>query len=217
MSMRDWAKRECEIACKIHTEDDGYFAACCESALKAYDSLLECEHSGASFYTTRSILKRLLYELPLTEIEDVPENWDYITSEDDYDLYISLRMPSLFKYVYKNGEIKYKDQNRVVCRDLLTNTSHHYGLAEQIVDEMFPIEMPYRPDYGDEYIVYTELFSTTGEPGVFNTVGIFYIMTPDKKRVDVNRYYAEDDSGEMHPIKAGEYLDRKELFSEATR
>lgn len=216
MSMRDWAKRECEIACKMQTEDDGYFAACCESALKAYDALLECEHSGASFYMTRSILKRLLYELPLTEIEDVPENWDYITSEDDYDLYISLRMPSLFKYAYKNGEIKYKDQNRVVCRDLLTNTSHHYGLAEKIVNEMFPIEMPYRPDYGDEYIVYTELFSTTGEPGVFNTVGIFYIMTPDKKRVDVNRYFAEDESGEMQPIKAGEYLDRKELWSMKT-
>lgn len=122
-------------------------------------------------------------------------------------------MLSLFKYVYKNGEIKYKDKNRVVCIDLLTNTSHHYGLAEKIVNEMFPIEMPYRPDYGDEYIVYTELFSTTGEPGVLNTVGIFYIITPDKKRVDVNRYYAEDESGEMHPIKAGEYLERKELWS----
>lgn len=42
-------------------------------------------------------------------------------------------------------------------------------------------------------------------------------MTPDKKRVDVNRYYAKDDSGEMQPIKAGEYLERKELYSEATR
>lgn len=57
MSMLDWAKRECEIACKQQTEDNAYFAACCESALKAYDALLECWDSGASFYTKRSILK----------------------------------------------------------------------------------------------------------------------------------------------------------------
>lgn len=38
-------------------------------------------------------------------------------------------------------------------------------------------------------------------------------MTPDKKIVDVGRYYAEDASGEMQPIKAGEYLERKELWS----
>lgn len=57
MNIRDWAKRECEIACKQQTEDNEYFAACCESALKVYDALLECEHSGASFYTTRSILE----------------------------------------------------------------------------------------------------------------------------------------------------------------
>jgi hypothetical protein len=119
----------------------------------------------------------------------------------------------IFTYFITSAQESLDKKLLIQLGDFITNIRHHYGLAEQIVNEMFPIEMPYRPDYGDEYAVYTEVFSTTGEPGEFDTVGIFYIMTPDKKRVDVNRYYAEDDSGKMHPIKAGEYLERKELWS----
>ena len=64
-NMTDWAKREVEIACKREApgRKDGewdYGCACYESALKAYLSLMEDEHSGMSFSITRSILNRLI-------------------------------------------------------------------------------------------------------------------------------------------------------------
>lgn len=53
MSMSDWAKREVKIACKREAPDrkDGewdYGCACYESALKAYQSLMEDGHTLAS-------------------------------------------------------------------------------------------------------------------------------------------------------------------------
>jgi hypothetical protein len=76
--MSDWAKREVEIACKREAPDrkDGewdYGCACYESALKAYQSLMEDGHSGFSFSLTRQILNRLIDGKPLTPIEDIPE------------------------------------------------------------------------------------------------------------------------------------------------
>ena len=65
MSLKEWAKREVEIACKKENPNwDGksfdYGCACYQSALKAYQSLCEDEHSGMSFNITKNILIRLI-------------------------------------------------------------------------------------------------------------------------------------------------------------
>ena len=75
MRMSEWAKREVEIACKKENPNwDGesfdYGCACYQSALKAYLSLCEDEHSGMSFSLTKNILVRLMEGNPLTPITD---------------------------------------------------------------------------------------------------------------------------------------------------
>lgn len=66
MSMESWAKREVEIACSKSAKDskgdcfDGYYEACCKSALKALECLSEDGHSGMSISITKSILNRLI-------------------------------------------------------------------------------------------------------------------------------------------------------------
>ena len=80
MNMKKWAKREVEIACKKENPDQkegewDYGCACYESALKAFDSLMEDGHSGFSIGMTKHILNRLIDGKPLTPIEDVPEVW----------------------------------------------------------------------------------------------------------------------------------------------
>ena len=70
MSMTDWAEYEVKLACKKENPDwDGesfdYGCSCYQSALKAYKSIMEDDHSGFSYSITKNILKRLLDELPL--------------------------------------------------------------------------------------------------------------------------------------------------------
>ena len=84
MSMLEWAKKEVELACKRENPDrkDGewdYGCACYESALKAFKSLLEDEHSGYSIGLTKNILVRLIEGKVLTPIEDTPDIWKQIT------------------------------------------------------------------------------------------------------------------------------------------
>ena len=75
MNMIDWAKREIAIACKKENPDwDGksfdYGCSCYQSALKAYESLCNDDHSGYSFSITKNILIRLMEGRPLTPITD---------------------------------------------------------------------------------------------------------------------------------------------------
>ena len=112
MSLNDWAKNEIDIACnkergnKDPNEWD-YGVACYESAYKAFQSLLEDEHSGMSIGFTKTILNRLIDGKPLTPIEDIPDIWNDITCHKDYISYQCKRMHSLFKDVYNDGTIKY--------------------------------------------------------------------------------------------------------------
>lgn len=93
--MNEWAKREVEIAINGSKDSDGmdsYFECCCNSALKAYESLCEDGHSGYSIMATKNILNRLIDGKPLTPIEDVPEVWDLIEDEKDKKMYQNKRM-----------------------------------------------------------------------------------------------------------------------------
>ena len=81
MDLEKWAEKEIEIACKKENpnREEGewdYGCACYESALKAFKSLLEDEHSGFSISITKNILNRLIDGKPLTPIEDTDDVWD---------------------------------------------------------------------------------------------------------------------------------------------
>lgn len=192
MSMTEWAENEVRIACKHENPDwDGksfdYGCACYQSALKAYKSLMEDDHSGASFGMTKAILKRLLDELPLKPIEDIPENWNEGYLSDGSATYQCSRMSSLFKHVEKDGKVWYSDNNRVVCVDVYdTSNRFHSGNASRIINEMFPITMPYCPNKAPAYIVHTVEVS---KDGAIYGMGILEADCPDGRKVNINRYF----------------------------
>ena len=101
--MKEWAKKEVELACKHENPDrkEGEFdygCACYESALKAFNSLCDDGHSGFSIKMTQAILNRLIDGQPLTPIEDTDDAWNKCPRiEDGPEIYQCKRMSSLFK------------------------------------------------------------------------------------------------------------------------
>lgn len=212
-NMSSWAEREIEIACKHeragNETPDGewdYGCACYESALKAFRSLTKDGHSGFSIGTTKHILNRLIDGKPLTPIEDVPESWNDVSDRSGLKgeevNYQCRRMSSLFKYVYADGTIKYRDIDAHYCIDVNSGSTYHSGLVQRLIDEMFPITMPYMPP-NSPMKVYCEEFLTDRKNGDFDTVGILYAVKPDGERIEINRFFKEtsDDWEEINSIK----------------
>lgn len=215
MSMTEWARREVEIACKQENPNRAegewdYGCACYESALKAFESLMADGHSGFSISMTKHILNRLIDGKPLTPIEDTEDNWSDITlARDEYTSYQCKRMSSLFKDVYKDGTVKYTDINRVCCVNIHNNFTYHSSFKSGIINNMFPITMPYSPNTSP-YKVYCEDFLTNSENGDFDTVGMFYVLKPDGERVDINRFFKGDkDDKDWVEITKEQYDERK--------
>ena len=220
MSMEDWAKNEIEIACRYergdkNPEEFDYRCACYESAYKAFKSLMEDGHSGLSISLTKAILNRLIDCKPLTPIEDTPDIWNYITDEvintvrnKNYKSYQCKRMSSLFKDVYDDGTVKYRDINRFYCldKDDPNVGGWHNGFIDQILDAQFPITMPYSPASKPWYVYCTEGLSDP-KNGDFDSIGIHYVLKPNGERVDINRFFKEGEN-EWIEIDKQEYDNR---------
>lgn len=220
-NMLDWAKREVEIACKKENPNrkEGEFDYGCayyESALKAFESLCDDGHSGFSIKMTQAILNRLLDGKPLTPIENTDDIWnECVRGKGCPETYQCKRMSSLFKKVYADGTVKYDDVDRSYCVDINNRKcTYSSGLVRRIIDEMFPITMPYTP--GKPIKVYCEDFLTDKKNGDFDTVGVLYaIKTEDgnQERIEINRFFREpegDEEGSWTEISKEEYYKRKE-------
>ena len=211
MGMKEWAEREVQIACKRENPDrkEGewdYGCACYESALKAFNSLMEDGHSGMSIGFTKQILNRLIDGKPLTPIEDTEDVWNDITDRhEDYETYQCKRMSSLFKDIYSDGSVKYSDIDRIECVDFYDGNTYYSGFISRIVDEMYPITMPYLGE--KTYKVYVSDFLYDENNGDFDTIKIHYILKPDGEKIAVDRYFKESDSGFVE-IDLDEYSER---------
>ena len=210
--MLKWAEREIDHALRTSANDVNdpsyqYFKSCCESALKAFKSLLEDGHSGMSISITKGILMRLIEGKPLSNIEDTDDIWNLVhTTEDGAKHYQCLRMSALFKEVDKEGNVRYSDNDRVVCVDVNSKIAYRNGLAFNYVDSHYPITMPYYPT-DKPYLVYCEDFCM-GKPnarGEFTHKALLYMTKPDGVQVDLNLYYRENDKGEMVEITGDQY------------
>lgn len=108
-----------------------YGRACHESALKAFNSLLEDGHSIASIKLTRDILNRLIDGKCLTPIEDTDDIWGCIHESNlkEGKKYQCTRMGSLFKKVKPDGTVTYRDVSGLVVAGIayLTITSFKNG------------------------------------------------------------------------------------------
>ena len=204
MSMLEWAKREVEIACKNENPDrkEGEFdygCACYEGALKAFETLCNQGHSGMSIKFTQHILNRLIDGRPLTPIEDTPDVWNDITElkEDGTVEYQCNRMSSLFKKVRVDGSIEYTDVDRVYGVDIHnSDLTYKSGLLTKIINEMFPIKMPYMPASKSYKFVTTD-FLVDPRNGDFDTMALFTLTEPSgEKTMEVNRYFRAPEEGE---------------------
>ena len=113
------------------------------------------------------------------------------------------RMSSLFRRETLDGKVSYIDNNRAYCINIENPSDTYSSAKDEVVDEFFPITMPYIPEKG-KYKVYCQTFLTDKKNGDFDTQAILYFTTPDGKRVDVNRYQTEKD-GKMVDITKEEY------------
>ena len=157
--MSEWAERECRIACKrenpdfdFDSDEFDYGCSCYKSALKAYKSLMEDGHSGASFGFTKNILIRLMEGQPLTPITDKDffegDNLRCL-GDDEYLKERGLksdiqcpRMSSLFRKETLDGKVTYHDVDRAYFVDI-ENPSNTYSSCVSFLDELVPITMPY--------------------------------------------------------------------------
>ena len=230
MSMLEWAKREVELAIedsKQYTEDAeefDYGVECFRSALRAFESLLGDGHSGFSISMTRDILIRLIDGRCLTPIVDTDNVWNtdrlliFESPKGEYTSYQCLRMSSLFKDVYADGTVKYSDNDRVVMVVLDEKGNEHFwhsGHSSKIIHEMFPITMPYMPTEKSYKIYANEfLFDKHNHPTWdFDTIGYTYLVTPEGKEIEVNRYFKETKKDGVVEISREEYEKRYKTYT----
>lgn len=190
MHILNWAKNEVELACKKENPDwDGesfdYGCSCYKSALKAYESLLNDNHSGMSWSITRNILMRLMNDQVLTPIEDTEDVWGDSCSVLDSTMYQCKRLPSLFKEILDDGTVTYSDNNRAYGLEDGSSSAFSGRRVSEAVDSLFPIEMPYYPATNR----YKVLFHSDDDNYPYA------IITPDGDKVKVR--YNEDKGYEI--------------------
>lgn len=219
MNTLEWAKNEIAIASKRERGNKpenewDYGCACYNSALKAFESLLGDGHSGTSISFTKNILNRLIDRKPLTPIEDTEDMWNYThDKKDGSKCYQCKRMSSLFKYVAKDGSVSYSDLNRCYCASKEKSSINWFnGFISRIYDEMYPITMPYMPNNKPDIIVRDTLL-TDRKNEDYDTIAILYIKRANGEKVEVNRYFKENDIS-FTEISLEEYKERQKLHEE---
>lgn len=219
MDMLEWAKNEVAIASKRERGDNpecewDYGCACYDSAMRAFESLLGDGHSGMSIVFTKNILDRLIDKKPLTPIEDTEDVWDYVyRNEDGSKIYQCKRMYSLFKYVAQDGSVTYSDIDRYYCtNEENPHLSWRNNFVAKIYDEMYPLTLPYMPNSRPDVVVCDELL-TDRKNGDYDTLAILYVKKADGERVEVNRYFKENEVS-FTEISLEEYKERQKLQEE---
>lgn len=212
-----WQETEIRLACEreleFDTSDAQYGVMCYHSALRAYQCLARDGHSGASIAITKGILNRLLDGKCLTPIEDTEDVWEEISyttdgTEKASRHYQCKRMSAFFKDVAPDGTVTYSDVSRVNCINVDNpNVPYHNGLATRLIDKIFPITMPYFPAAKKVTVVRDE-FLVDPKNGDYDTVAFLYLIAPDGKKIELNRYFKEE-NGEMVSIEKGEFEKRK--------
>lgn len=216
MDMNNWAKKEVEILIE-NNGDEGwsdYINNCAESAVKAFESLLEDGHSGLSITVTKDILNRLIDGKVLTPIEDTPGVWNEPNDYGKgYKSYQCKRMSSLFKRVYDDGTIKYTDIDRYMGIPIENpKSSYTSGRIRDIVDELFPLTMPYYPK-NEKYKIYTDDFLYNKDNGDFDYEAFYYMITPSGEKIDLNRFYYYPEDGTIMEITKEQYDEMKKKSS----
>lgn len=218
-------KNEIAIACKKENPNwDGesfdYGCACYknagDAAIAAFKELEKGGHSGMSFSITKSILHRLLDELPLTSItEEDFETEPSWGSDEKCKMYNCKRYHNLYKEVV-DGKTTYHELGRTVTIDKRNpKNTFDWGLTSRIVDKMFPITMPFYPSF-EPYKVYIEEYSHDKAAGDIDLFAILYVVTPKGEKVEINKFYQDAIVG-WHKYSDSKYIHATTEMVEITK
>lgn len=220
MNMKEWAKKEIEIACKREVKGNeagewDYGVACYKSAYKAFKSLLEDSHSGYSIRATQHILNRLIDGKPLTPIVDTDDIWRKVDmgNRKDKVSYQCKRMDSLFKNVYSDGTVQYTDNDRYYCVNIdAPDVEFTNSFVGRLINDMLPITMPYMPASKPIKVVRDDCL-VDPQNGDYDTLAILYAIMPDSEQVDINKFYKESNEQDnpFEEITQQEYYERKKI------
>lgn len=148
---------------------------------------------------------------------DTPEVWIFSHDCDDGSkCYRHKDRCSLFKTVYPDKTVKYDDTQRFNAINLnMATVAYYSGLVNYVMEEMYPIQMPYIPE-DKPYEVVCENFLAEAGHGDFDTYAIFFVIKPNGGRVEVNRYFKESEESDWGwvEIDEEEYVQRKILSLE---
>ena len=213
----EWAKHEADRLIKklVETEDNAsiqYTKMCLDSALKAYELLIKCCHSGNSWNMTKNYLMRLMEMKSLVPIEDLPENWGDPVDRAGTKQYQSIIAPGLFKAVHTDGKVTYYDLDRVVFKDKHTGVVSCNGYSRRLVDAMFPISMPYMPSSKPYVVVGYTFNSHDGLVGSYDTVVLHKVIAPEGS-TKMLKFAIDGDTGDRitHKEYRKRWLKYKEL------
>lgn len=212
MTMTEWAEREIAAACKRENPNwDGksfdYGCSCYQSALKAYNSLMDDGHSGYSFGMTKNILKKLLDNIPLLPITDkdffIDERESLESSESlkKRGLKSSIRCPrrsSLFRKENFEGNIKYTDVDRYYCINAEKPSYTFISSITNFIDELYPISMPYTPS-PTKFKVYVREWLTDNTHGDFDVQEVIGYEDQQGQWHDYSKLIYDDGNG-LHEI-----------------
>ena len=186
----------------------GYVDACYDSALRAYKSLCEDGHSGMSWSITCMILEKLMHEIPLTPItDDDPSEWTECTwRQSSYKTYQNARRGSLFKDVYPDGTVEYRDGDNDVLEEVNLKDLHVCGLGSHrttiVLDHYFKeetkITMPYSPRRERWRVRLSEDLCTDKNGNDVNY--LHYIKKPNGERVTYDKFimFSKDGMVELY-------------------
>lgn len=202
MTYSEWAKREVELAFADATDEDRadpcyeYIRTCYNSALKAFLCLMEDHHTLSSIEYAKNVLYRLLAGRPLKPITEDDADWEYVydESETGEKTFQSMRCFNLFKVVHLDGSVNYH-ANSYHCFDEKTGIIYYGTHAMNVLEGYLePVTFPYYPPL-HEFELHTNEYLSDRKNGDFDTIEYLYLLTPQKCRVEIGRYFAEMDDG----------------------
>lgn len=199
MTLKEWAEQEVQLAIQQVSNDRPndceYDISCLKSALKAFYSLLDDDHSGMSITLTQLMLNKLIDCEPLTPVQDDDKYWYCLSEDSDSSIrkYQNSRLISLFKYVGPDGTTTYNDTERFIFYNITSyvegNPCQFYnGSYSTYMHTLYPIRFPYTSRVCK---VFVDEFLYDSVNGDFDTVCLMYMIDDAGTRIDINKYLKE--------------------------
>ena len=194
-------ERACECGNKVTKE-------ALDDAVSMFKIVFSKPKSKQHLVLVKGLLNRLTRGLPLTPI-----------TMDDFDNTVASEIRGELKHTCaryegltatKNSDgtgFTYSDSKRVVFYDqslikqdesssiidILHSRANYPSIALKLVDDLFPITLPYTP--GDKYEVFGSSYSFKLAEGEPDLVEIDFVKTPNGQLVKVDQYYRKTRDG----------------------